>query len=364
MLEGPADSKGTYPCTWQHPARAPAGLAPPVFPLARLAGMIAGIPDQSGTRPGRAKGQNQQGATQNSRGHGARMERVDRRLNRGAMVAAALSGLMLVGCNAENNPFTRNNNSAEGSEASPSETSVRLVDRDVEAPQVFQVADQALWDGRPSLGGVWVASPDATDPERVILRNPANGKFVIGALFRRERVNPGPPLQISSDAAAALGILAGQPAQINVTALRREEVPVETPDATRPILDAAETVETASLDAPAAAAAALDRVDTQRPATPPAATAAPATPARPAAAAPAASGRNLVQIGIFSVEANAKRAADSVTKAGIAANILRESSQGKTFWRVTAGPAPAGGRDAMLAKVKGLGFTDAYFVSR
>ena len=51
---------------------------------------------------------------------------------------------------------------------------MKLVDRDVEAPDVFQVSDQALWDGRPSLGGVWVASPDAVDPERVILRNPAN----------------------------------------------------------------------------------------------------------------------------------------------------------------------------------------------
>ena len=283
-------------------------------------------------------------------------------------MAAALAGLMLAGCNAENNPFTRNSNSEAGTDTSATETSVRLVDRDVEAPQVFQVTDQALWDGRPSLGGVWVASPDATDPERVILRNSANGKFVIGALFRRERVNPGPPLQISSDAAAALGILAGQPAQINVTALRREEVPVETPDATRPILDAAETVETASLDAPSAAAAALDRVETQRPTATAPAPAAPtvaATPTpRPAATAPATTGRNLVQIGIFSVEANAKRAADSVRKAGIAANILRESSQGKTFWRVTAGPAATGGRDAMLTKVKGLGFTDAYFVSR
>ena len=103
----------------------------------------------------------------------------------------------------------------------PSAKSVKLVDRDVEAPDVFQVTDQALWDGRPSLGGVWVASPDATDPERVILRNPANGKFVIGALFKRERDNPGPTLQISSDAAEALGLLAGQPGQINVTEILR-----------------------------------------------------------------------------------------------------------------------------------------------
>ncbi len=81
---------------------------------------------------------------------------------------------------------------------------------------------------------------DTKDPERVIMRNPANGKFVIGALFRRERENPGPALQISSDAAAALGILAGAPAKISVTALRREEAPEETPET--PILDSAEAV--------------------------------------------------------------------------------------------------------------------------
>jgi hypothetical protein len=42
-----------------------------------------------------------------------------------------------------------------------------LAERDVEAPEVFDVTDAGLWDGRPSLGGVWVAHPDATDPERV-----------------------------------------------------------------------------------------------------------------------------------------------------------------------------------------------------
>src|SRR5690606_14180216 len=93
---------------------------------------------------------------------------------------------------------------ADGEPQAKAQKSTRLVDRDVEAPNVFQVTEEALWDGRPSLGGVWVASPDTKDPERVIMRNPANGKFVIGALFRRERDNPGPKLQISSDAAAAL----------------------------------------------------------------------------------------------------------------------------------------------------------------
>ncbi len=144
---------------------------------------------------------------------------------------------------------------ADGTPAVATARSVRLVDHDVEAPKDFQTTDKALWDGRPSLGGVWVAAPSVTDPMRVIMRNPSNGKFVIGALFRREADNPGPKLQISSDAADALGMIAGQPATLNVTALRREEVPATTPDATRPLLDSSETVQASALPPVAAATA-------------------------------------------------------------------------------------------------------------
>lgn len=283
------------------------------------------------------------------------------------LILATAATFALSGCEGLKNPFAKNGDSTEDGATATNETSVKLVDRDVEAPEVFQVTDEALWDGRPSLGGVWVASPDAVDPERVILRNPANGKFVIAALFRRERINPGPPLQISSDAADALGILAGQPAKLNVTALRREEVPVTAPDATKPILDANETVETTSLDPVATASAALDKVEATPSPAPVAAAPAPkpAAPKPAAAAKPAASGgKNLIQIGIFSVEANANRTSSTLGKAGIPAKVMKESSQGKTFWRVVAGPVDAAGRKAMLTKVQGLGFTDAYFVSR
>lgn len=273
------------------------------------------------------------------------------------LVSTAAFGLSA--CQSGSNPFVKKDNTGEAGADVSSETSVRLVDRDVEAPQVFQVNDDALWDGRPSLGGVWVASPDAKDPERVILRNPSNGKFVIGALFRRERINPGPKLQISSDAAAALGMLAGAPAKINVTALRREEAKAETPDAARPILDANEAVQTSSLDPISTASAALDKVEGNKPV-------AAAEPAAPVAASTAvrAGGTALIQIGIFSVEANATRASATLTKSGIPASVTKDSSQGKEFWRVTAGPTAANARDATLSKVKGLGFTDAYFVSR
>ncbi|HBD91001.1 MAG TPA: SPOR domain-containing protein [Gemmobacter sp.] len=227
----------------------------------------------------------------------------------------------------------------------------------------------ALWDGRPSLGGVWVASPEAQDPERVILRNSENGKFVIGALFRRERDNPGPTLQISSDAAAALGLLAGQPARVSVTALRREENPAST-DASKPLLDVAETAEGEAPGAgtvpevlPKQAAIATAPVAATA-AEPPAAAkpAAPAPTAKPAAAAkPAATtgGAHVLQIGIFSVEANATRAAEVLRKAGLAATIRPGQTQGKAHWSVTAS---GNDREALLAKAKSLGFADAYFV--
>lgn len=278
--------------------------------------------------------------------------------------------LMLAACQPGQNPFARKaDDSGAATDAAAPARSVTLVDRDVEAPEVFQVTDQALWDGRPSLGGVWVASPDATDPERVILRNPANGKFVIGALFKREAFNPGPKLQISSDAADALGLLAGQPGTLSVTALRREEVPAET-DATRPLLDANEpvTATAAAEAAPAAPAApgsvsvaaiaanAIDKAEAAQPA-------APVISSAPTGTAPApAAGAITVQIGIFSQEPNANRAVQTLQKAGISATSRKETTQGKTWWSVTA--TGTGGREALLTKVRGLGFSDAYVFRR
>lgn len=158
---------------------------------------------------------------------------------------------------------------------------------EVEAPDVFQSSESALWDGRPSLGGIWVASPDVVDPERVIMFNPATGLSVKGALFRRERENPGPRLQLSSDAAEALGVLAGMPTEIQVTALRKTEVVEEVAEpsevAPEEGVTAAEATEAgpadpAATDAASVAAAALDAVDG-------AATVEGGTPADPAAVA-------------------------------------------------------------------------------
>lgn len=293
------------------------------------------------------------------------------RLPKARLALLLIGATALAACQPGSNPFARKSaGDGEAAPATPAATSVTLVDRDVEAPEVYQVTDQALWDGRPSLGGVWVASPDATDPERVILRNPGNGKFVIGALFKREIFNPGPKLQISSDAAEALGMLAGQPAQISVTALRREEVPAET-DAAKPLLDANVAVTTTNIDA--VASAAIDEAEGKPApsgisATAPAAAPAPAADLAPtttaaveqAATPPAPAGNVRIQIGIFSVEGNADRAVAALKKAGVAATVRKETTQGKTWWSVVANGS--GDRAALLEKVKGLGFQDAYLL--
>lgn len=241
-----------------------------------------------------------------------------------------------------------------------------VVERDVEAPEVFSVTDQGLWDGRPSLGGVWVAHPDVNEPERVIIRNQSNGKFVVGALFRRERDIPGPSLQISSDAAASLGILAGAPAKLNVTALRKvqEEGTAAPAEAATPDAAAAGT-QTGVQAAPAVTSAPLDPVRTTASAAINAA--APTPPPEPKPATPVQSSKlskPFIQIGIFSVETNAERAAKQMRGAGLAPTVKQSQINGKTFWRVVVGPAATSAEQAkIMSTIKAEGFTDAYAVS-
>ncbi len=267
------------------------------------------------------------------------------------------------------------------------ESSVKLVERDVEAPDVFQVTDTALWDGRPSLGGVWVAYPGDIQPERVIIRNEENRKFVIGALFKRERDNPGPKFQLSSDAAAALGVLAGKPTMLNVTALRREAVPADEPKKT-----ADDTGNKRAGDGEKAAGSAEDRIkaiaakaiDKAEGGTRPKANPKRQPPARSkadnkqsspgkAAQAPAATppkpistlAKPFIQIGIFSVEQNARNTATALRTKGVLPIVKAQESRGKKFWRVLVGPARTSSeRAVLLKKARALGFSDAYFVSR
>ncbi len=276
-------------------------------------------------------------------------------------LAVSLASALVLGACAEGESISLFGTDKAETSSQVSQTT-KLVERDVEAPEVFSATEAGLWDGRPSLGGVWAAHPNVGDPERVIIRNQSNGKFVIGALFRREREIPGPRIQVSSDAAAALGMLAGQPVELNMTALRREEVAPE-PDleADAAVADAAPAaIDEAPLEPIAAATAAIAEAEAAAVADQPEVAQSEVAP-KPQTSALA---KPYVQIGIFSVEANAKNAASQMTAAGLTSSIKKTTSGSKTFWRVLVGPAGSkSDLSAMIKKVHGTGFTDAYAVT-
>lgn len=301
-------------------------------------------------------------------------------------LSAVLLGAMALGACDENGEFAFPVASDEGAQAAaPANAPGQTVqgEIDVERPDIFEVTDRGLWDGRPSLGGVWVAHPDATDPERVVIRNTETGASIVGALFRRERENPGPLLQVSSDAAEALNMLPGAPTELNVVALRREEVEVEATPEENPVvasLEAPVSVTAVPLDPANGAAAEVaeagaDVVAVTLPAATTAVAAAAETAAEvadvatdtidvsavlatPVAPNPLPSG-TVAQVGVYSVEANAGAAAGQIIDAGIPANVLAEEVGGRTVWRVLAGPLTD---DGAITTLKSMGFVDAFVV--
>ena len=317
---------------------------------------------------------------------------------RAGLRAAACLGvvLMLSACeDGQGFDFLQPKPDAESAPAAPTATTNAegALVRDVEAPDVFSVNEPALWDGRPSLGGVWVAYPGVKDPERVIIRNTENNQSVVGALFRRERENPGPLIQVSSDAAQALGMLAGAPTKLSIVALRKEEVPQAVPvpapeepapgegeeevaAATVDSLPDTPAVETAQVDAPEIQASTLDPVavagaaidnaaaETADAATPTAevetAAAEPAAPRRPLIALT----KPFIQVGTYSVKDNADAAANTLRDSGVLPFLREEGTEEKPLIRVVVGPATnRAERRELMKKVKDLGFTDAYTVA-
>ena len=256
---------------------------------------------------------------------------------------------------------------------------LELEERDVEAPSVFDVTDRAIWDGRPSFGGVWAAYPGNIQPERVRIVNLDNNKSVVGALFRREADNPGPPIELSSDAASALGATPGQPQNVRITALRREPVEVTPPnvaETSEPVapqgvirevpLDGVETTAVTTMTDPAeplATAAEGAVAAAKRRPTPGAA----ASTAGVVAATPAGGLANpFVQVGTFASAANAAGLQSILTKNSVPA-LVREmgTNSGKTLYRVLAGPASSEAELRDISdRVSSLGFTDAFPVDK
>lgn len=277
------------------------------------------------------------------------MQRMDRSNRRNAALLASCiaASALLAGCT-DTGGFSLGNTVAPDDGAAAN-TIVgagerQTTERDVEAPEIFATTETGLWDGRPSLGGIWVAHPDVSSPERVRVKNRSNGEVVIGALFKRERDNPGPRLQISSDAAQALGILAGAPVELEVVALKTEIV-----DVVPQVPDAPPEIDATPLAPSASAAAAID--------TPAQSTSAPRLP-ETALTAP------YLQAAAFTNQANAQRAEELLTAKGLPTSIRRIGSSDRPLWRVVVGPAQTTReRDASLEIVKAAGFADAYPVA-
>ncbi|MBL4807111.1 MAG: SPOR domain-containing protein [Rhodobacteraceae bacterium] len=239
------------------------------------------------------------------------------------------------------------------------------IEQEVERPDIFSVTEEALWDGRPSLGGIWVAYPNTTDPERVVITNTETGDSVIGALFRRERDNPGPSIQLSSDAASAIGVLAGSPTEISIVVLRRETIEIAPPPEPEPVpepeiepeaetendtatLELGALVEEVLADTPIAAEVA-ENLDTAT-----------------AAAAPAVNRllvptKPYIQIGTFSEEENAENLVAQLGSEGVQAVVITDTTDERTLYRVVSGPASTRSeRNERMRIIKGLGFTDAF----
>lgn len=103
------------------------------------------------------------------------------------------------------------------------------------APQLFEATGQAVWDGKRTLQGVWVAHPLAESARRVRIFNEQNGRAVDGALFKRDAAaEDASSVLISSEAAKLLGMGVGTPALIRIVAvspIQRQPQPERPADA-------------------------------------------------------------------------------------------------------------------------------------
>lgn len=281
------------------------------------------------------------------------------------------------------------------------------------APEIFEATGLAIWDGKRTLQGVWVAHPLATSARRVRIFNQGNGQAVDGALFKRDAASGGASVLISSEAAQLLGMDVGTPAELRIVAVS----PIQrAPESTEPaetvaVDETAKPVQNQTLatagtpkpdpepakeapsqgvpeTAPTPAAKPkqtatwtfLPREDEPTEAKEPETTARPkpaeqpeiaaATPAKPVEPAKPAKPSTLkqpyIQAGIFSVQGNATKLIRRMRSKDIPAEARPITFRGKRATKVLAGPfQTTAERSAALRTIRGpLGIRDATPVRR
>ena len=214
-----------------------------------------------------------------------------------------------------------------------------VIEQYVETPRVLKVSEDGVWDGRQSLGGVWVAHPNVKMPERSLIHSEANDASVTGILFRREWESPYPRFQVSSEAASALCILANSPTKLTVTVLRKQMVK---PNAK------------SIVDTKGKGIAQNIKDDSNKY----------SVSGKEFLSIKSAKIKNpFVQVGIFRIKNNANKTGENMRRMGIKPIIKEQKIKGRTYWRVIVGPVNSlEERKVFLKNIISAGFEDAYAV--
>ena len=237
------------------------------------------------------------------------------------LVLFSLGFLLLVGCQSGNNETV-------GTLSKP--LGIEFKENDVEAPEIFNAEGLAYWDGQSSLGGVWITHPNIDQATRVLIKDKYGGKSVIGAIFNRSGEDNEKRMLLSSEAAASLGVEANENRIITVTALRA----LKTVKSIKNKSD----VKSAESKIVSLQNSGIENIALSKP---------------------------YIQVGIFSIEQNARNTAEVMHQLNIQPTVKEQTSRNKTFWRVIVGPAvDMNERSTLLQKVKAVGFGDAYAVSK
>ncbi len=237
------------------------------------------------------------------------------------LVLVSLGSFLIVGCQSANNETV-------GTLSKP--LGIEFKENDVEAPEIFNAEEVAYWDGQSSLGGVWITHPNVDQATRVLIKDKYGGKSVIGAIFNRSGDDTEKRMLLSSEAAASLGVAANESRIISVTALRALKTVKSINNNSK--MKSSETEVMSLQDSE------NENITLSKP---------------------------YIQVGIFSIEQNARNTAEVMHQLNIQPTVKEQTSRNKTFWRVIVGPAvDMNERSTLLQKVKAVGFGDAYAVSK
>jgi len=88
------------------------------------------------------------------------------------------------------------------------------------APEIFEAKGRAVWDGKRTLQGIWVAHPLAGTARRVRIYNTDNGLAVDGALFKSAATLGNTAVLVSSEAAQQLGMEVGRTVELRIVAVK------------------------------------------------------------------------------------------------------------------------------------------------